>query len=1002
MEKHNAKSELESLHDIYRNYLRKTEHLQRLPDGSFPPAERIEWIAAKRAAKFYSRKTGRELKKQKAVLAQMTPAHYKYARTEAATTLIGLRLEFALAIQNAIEVAKTAQSAYAEKEVDIAKENVLNLVAPELAKSNNTDVATTVNPLSHSSSFHSKESPSRTLSGMSPSKSKSDVIIALKLDNENSSADDTAATSSADDIPKAVTDADFDLENLYTNSSANNSKNYTEKDVQEIMQQEDGGNSVSSAREARPTNPSVPSMSNPLRDKARSFHGGSATPSKTVPTVPARQTSGGQLANKIYTAETPVNKSPHTSLNRSMINIRLEEEKEKERDEAVKKLEQEKAHELSSSSGDKGDLAKEKKGKNPFKSFGKTIGRMFNLHPTASATPASPTAAQTAGKPITPVSPAAKAPVATKPTTPKPATATAAAAASPKGTTFFDLKSSSDEFDSRPQVVVSPKANNGKQNVDHIINSTASFAEIRRIAKTQSKQPIKKTDSGRSLKENSPTVVRAGEITEKTADEEFRETMTNQRAADISRLPVQQTPHQQQIDKQQQQLIAQQALLQKQQDELRHQQALLYAQQKQQRQVQQQQTRPVSSASSPAILQQQQQQPQQQYQNTEKVPTKGSIEQLRIERDNYEKLMKIADDIISQAKMTENKYNTTPQYWPKVNEAWEECVQYCEREFDRSVDRFKTDWNRKLTYVIKEKHRWNDKMKRLQEYDYINAVTAPTPTSSTSSQNNSANNNGVNTSDYRPNYSGSSNRNSTSVNNYSTPIGLSSSSGARSKSMYESSSNGPNYSYQSNTPSSSTANNNPAGGPNKLEKLQDKLQRNKVKSILEKAIIVTNSAKYELSKKAINEAKQSWNDAISMYEQSYQNAPEAFKDWWKEELGNVKRQRDEHLATLVEKTPININNNTSMYGIDPSNTSSSATPVSNVGGTPNQSSVFSSAADRQDRLLVKKSDLQVGVQFEEPNHSEDFSVVSGLGMDVGQGNNSNNRASVNFHRVRVG
>jgi hypothetical protein len=74
MEKHNVKSEMESCQDIYRNYLRKTQSLPTPIEG-FNPTDRKEWIAAKKAAKFYHRKVSRELKKARAEVSIFTSAH---------------------------------------------------------------------------------------------------------------------------------------------------------------------------------------------------------------------------------------------------------------------------------------------------------------------------------------------------------------------------------------------------------------------------------------------------------------------------------------------------------------------------------------------------------------------------------------------------------------------------------------------------------------------------------------------------------------------------------------------------------------------------------------------------------------------------------------------------------------------------------------------------------------------------------------------------------------
>jgi hypothetical protein len=226
-----------------------------------------------------------------------------------------------------------------------------------------------------------------------------------------------------------------------------------------------------------------------------------------------------------------------------------------------------------------------------------------------------------------------------------------------------------------------------------------------------------------------------------------------------------------------------------------------------------------------------------------------------------------------------------------------------------------------------------------------------------------------------------------------------------------------------------------AAEPNKVEKLQDKLQRNKVKSLIEKALIVTNTAKYQQSKKAIQEAKQAWLDALNVYEQSYHAAPLAFKDWWSQEIENVKRQRDENLSTLMEKS-----HGTSMYNItvdgalansshnhnnnNNNNNGQSAAPVvSNPNSNPNlpnmsanYSSVILNAADKQDRSYRKGGDLQIGVQFEgdqpsspgpggnsssEPNYSQ-ASYNSGVSSNTNSTANNPARNSVNFHRVRVG
>jgi DNA polymerase III alpha subunit (gram-positive type) len=414
----------------------------------------------------------------------------------------------------------------------------------------------------------------------------------------------------------------------------------------------------------------------------------------------------------------------------------------------------------------------------------------------------------------------------------------------------------------------------------------------------------------------------------------------------------------------------------------------------------------------------------------------NNVHQLRADKEKFEKVMKITDDLISQAKLTENKYNSNANNWHFVSEAWELCVNYCEKEFDHSVDRFKNDWNRKLTYVIKEKHRWNDKMKRMKEYDSISHYSSsPSPAAPSSSQISeierekerriqqqqalsSSRTPTHSNSAYipSPNESRSFGTSSPNISMYS--VNSTSNHQMKSKSgstLYDnhSSSRPMMTSPSSPPPSSSVVSSGPYSGPepNKLEKLQDKLQRNKVKSIVEKALLVTNSAKYELSKKAVQEAKQAWNDAVSLYEQSYNNAPPAFRDWWREEVINIKRLRDENVAFLIDKMP----NNTSMYQIDVAG-SSSMSP--NNGGrvqfnepglpVPNLASIssHSSHGDERGINVVQDKDFNMSMDMSHltssSNQRSPQPVSSASTASTSLNNSSNRGNSVNFHRVRVG
>jgi hypothetical protein len=1058
MEKHHIVSEVESCHDIYRNYIRRTEQLQNPVDG-FHPKERQEWVAAKRAAKFCSRKISRELKRSKEALALLTPAHYKYARSLEAKSLIEIRLEFALAIQNAIELSKTAQTPYAEKELEKSKENVFKAISAEALKNNGTSTSNIKQALNDSSS-NSSTTTMDSIYGENPAAGKKLTVAKGPNVSENSSNDESIPTTLSSQEPaiKPVTDADFEFDNLY-NNSANTSKNYTDEMVADIMDREGNRTNENGNRAGEGGKATVQSMSNPLRDKAKSFHMGTSSPSLTAPPSPGSPSSpspaapkativqtpqkpagsGNQLANKIHNSEAKHNSTPapNALLSRSMHSTKLDEEKEKE--ELARK-----EAEAAATAAAQQQAAKDKsKGKNPIKSIGKAFGRMFSL--------ASSSKDKNDDHNISPkaASNTAHVNVEAWNNAAKPGYKASNSPKTPPTPSSFMFKLSNDETD-RPvtaplskQAPVNsppPAAKPVIKESDHALNQTGNFAELRRIAKQQQQQQSARQSTNQSKGKNELTSVslqtKSGEMDEPSPRSlGSRSSGSQQSAMKQDRQSQSVSFHQQQQGQPpvQQQVRFEQPIQQPQQRRghsmdppSSHHYPTQQSQQHQQ---------PQFYGHHPQQQQQQQMHPQMMMMGSgghddlsPKPSPANNVHQLRADKEKFEKVMKITDDLISQAKLTENKYNSNANNWHFISEAWDLCVNYCEKEFDHSVDRFKNDWNRKLTYVIKEKHRWNDKMKRMKEYDQISHYSSsppppsvPTPVSEierekerriqqqqalSSSRTPSHSNSAYIPS---PNESRSFGTSSPNISMYS--VNSTSNHAMKSKSgstLYDNSK--PMSPSSPATPSSSSG---PYSGPepNKLEKLQDKLQRNKVKSILEKALIVTNSAKYELSKKAVHEAKQAWNDVVALYEQSYNNAPPAFRDWWKEEFMNVKKLRDENVAFLIDKMP----NNTSMYNVDggsamsPSSVARNSVQFHEPGlPVPTLASISSHSSNSGERGInvMANKDLNMSMDmsdFVNVNNQRSPQPVPSTNSSSSAVNNSSNRGnSVNFHRVRVG
>jgi hypothetical protein len=121
--------------------------------------------------------------------------------------------------------------------------------------------------------------------------------------------------------------------------------------------------------------------------------------------------------------------------------------------------------------------SEKKKGKNPIKSLGKAIGKMFSA-----PEPHAPAPSSSSSQPTTPKAQSSP-PVAQPP-------------ARSFGS-FFGLKStSSEDFEHRPPAATSPKVQAAPLNAkDHIINSTYSFAEARRYVKVQSTKNPKATNA---------------------------------------------------------------------------------------------------------------------------------------------------------------------------------------------------------------------------------------------------------------------------------------------------------------------------------------------------------------------------------------------------------------------------------------------------------------------------------------------------------------------------
>jgi hypothetical protein len=1053
MEKHNVKSEMESCHDIYRNYLRKTQSLPAPIEG-FNPTDRKEWIAAKKAAKFYHRKVSRELKKSRAEVSLLTSAHYKFARLNQQKKLLELKLEFCLAIQHAIEVSKSAQTGFAEVEITQAKENLLHFFESDPSSFVSTATAATSNSkknkepqLQPEANYVTKDYLTMNINPIN----KPPKTVLSGLQTAENSSTDTSSVEDRDVIKPINDDLEFDA--LYAsgsnNNSGNNSRNYTDSEVDALVKAAMGENPI--PQQAPQEQKSVPSMNNPLRGK--SFH----VPKVNVEAdVSANKTSGGQLANKIRTAE------PRSNMSRSMHNIPVDglkssppapEKKvlppQQQQQPVVKQVPAPQTAQSSSrpsfqpqlsqptppqkqqqqpvvvaeaktpvqaaplslhtpsegkpaqkialtpvfeekvfelSSPEESAPEEKKKGKNPIKSFGKAIGKMFSA-PEPHAHTSQPTTPKAQSSP---------------PVTQPPARSFGS---------FFGLKStSSEDLEHRKPAATSPKVQTAPINAkDHIINTTYSFAEARRYAKVQQTKNPKAANAQQQRNEHVVAVIaKSGE-----AEAIKTEPVTSPTSA-ASTAPSSAN------------------------------------------------SRPVSTAGELSPLAQRQQQlheQQQQLNSTSGPPAKGSIEVLKSDKEDCEKLMKICDDLVAQAKACENKYNTMPNLWSKVNESWEECVKFCEKQFDCTSDRFKNDWNRRLTVVIKEKHRWGEKMKRLQEYDYVRDGTSSTSNVAAISNNNinavpaaaaaAGPNMSETSSNTAANRNSTANNKSSSLPNYSRPQS-STQSGPLSPSSSSSASR-----PQSNI-AASTTDNVSIGEPTKVEKLQDKLQRNKVKALLDKAFIVTNSAKYELSKKAIHDAKQAWQDCINLYEQSYLTAPEAFKEHWSNEIKNVKKMREESISVVVDKQAsvtssynMNVpgkesaknstnNNDLTMDGANlsvasdlhgnnsysnnnhPNYSIPNYSEQSNHSANHSHNSNIKKEVEKQDRSIRKGAgDLQIGVQFdgEYPNSSanysssqhyigenitpKDISVFNKSGPASNNGGNSN-RNSVNFHRVRVG
>jgi hypothetical protein len=240
MEKYNIKSDVESCHDIYRNYLQKTKSFQpkqssfNAEEPSFHPKDRKEWIAARKTAKFYSRRIGRELKEAKESVFKNSnnEEHQELIR------LLKLRLDFALAIEHAIEVAKTSQSSIAEKEVLKLKESIFLIVSPSDSRN------------LYDGQQNPDEDSSLTNSDNSTITSQEDNI-GSSLTNEDTSRPVRVSGVELRD--------DYEMDNLYAH---NNSKAYTDEELEELCIKS-GLSPISTPRCLSPSSPHSSTLSSP-------------------------------------------------------------------------------------------------------------------------------------------------------------------------------------------------------------------------------------------------------------------------------------------------------------------------------------------------------------------------------------------------------------------------------------------------------------------------------------------------------------------------------------------------------------------------------------------------------------------------------------------------------------------------------------------------------------------------------------------------------------------
>jgi hypothetical protein len=963
MEKYNIKSDVESCHDIYRNYLQKTKSFQPKPSSfnveepSFHPKDRKEWIAARKTAKFYSRRIGRELKEVKEGFHSCLN-HEEHQET---IRLLKLRLDFALAIEHAIEVAKTSQSSIAEKEVLKLRESIFLIVSPSESR-NLYDGPDNSNPDEDSSLTNSDNS-----------------TITSQEDNHGSSNHENNCR------PVRVSGAelrdDYEMDNLYAH---NNSKAYTDEELTELCIKS-GLSPLSSPRCLSPTSPHSSTVSSPRS----SYSSGK----KTIGTL-----------NRVIEEENDDSDA-------------IEEEKDGERTPGGRRTRKSRRFAFIVPSIKDGPAVSLHEMKNAQKKVNSSVvltmnnplrEKLLNLKEP-----------EYDGDSSRPVSQSSFYSAATS----RSAYSGSSASSNGDGMSYRIPELGKDGFE-QPSSTNKQSTKNNKQLKKEAEQKRKEEEKRKKAEEKTRKQQEKEARKSKQLNKKAVSQEKVGEKKRSRSfsfgkigktlgkifsfsassgaksDSEIMGNMShassrddgNSSSDEISNdpnnavVPVRWSSFSWASNTSASTSGAANAEEEK-EDEINNykQQQLMNSNGKKPSFAEMRQLaikNNTRSATRPAdntdAQQQQSTSPSSSATSSPRTSAGSSSSSSATPTGpyDYETSIKTADSLLFQAQRAENSVSTSPNQlkWKEISKAWEECIKFCEKQFDlccksrdSEISRYRNEWNRKLSYMIKEKHRWNEKMKSLTkegvsasaaaeglpmekpvngnlssfffpedhddelEASYFppsyspSAVTSPANSRPSSmkwpAEGISDGNGSISSSEKKLKSKGSLRVSFKDDNTTSSPPAISSISStsatpvspiAVSLSPVTPAPLAPSAPAVPTRPIPSQAMLSPVPQPAVIEhveptelgKQQDKFQRNKMKRQLDKVLALSRHSGNGsgASPKAMEEVREKWNEVIAGFETSYHETLPLFKGFWKEEVERVKRLRDDSMTSITGKS----------------------------------------------------------------------------------------------------